>query len=423
MARTEARTLLLSALLITVSLLSSPIHAQKSFPHYIGPVLDPLLPHGGVPLAKNVSYACLYRATLALGTYNMAPMIDFHAGQFLAYWKNAPRDEDQPGQRVLFSQSLDGITWTPTDGKNILFPNMSTASKPAALFAEPTLHINGRFYAGASPNQFCVYPIQSQVPRLGQATLLLRQILAPGLGQFGPVFWATNQVPPGFEEVTALNGVKTLDQMDAQTQSDIATLADFSRLPCPGPGDGSLKCEACLDGCEGPLNRANMTRELTHYPLPGDAGDVLFYRVPTQDKLKLAASVRLRGGNWSAAQITSISDDHANINAGRLPDGRVYLLSNTMPFVYRDPLFLSTSTDGFGWSTLTALTSCEEKVYTAPDQPYGCLFRHQGGAKQSGCEYPQGMSVTAPGKEGFYAIYSLNKEDIYIARVPFSSII
>jgi hypothetical protein len=44
----------------------------------------------------------------------------------LGLWKNSPRDEDQPGQRVLFSSTTDGVTWTPTDGTNVAFPNMST---------------------------------------------------------------------------------------------------------------------------------------------------------------------------------------------------------------------------------------------------------------------------------------------------------
>ena len=88
----------------------------------------------------------------------MAPMLTYHDGQFLASWKNSPVDEDQPGQRVLFSQSKDGVTWSGTNGSNILFPNMSTGANPAALFAEPALYINGRTYAAASPLQFCLYP-------------------------------------------------------------------------------------------------------------------------------------------------------------------------------------------------------------------------------------------------------------------------
>jgi hypothetical protein len=41
-------------------------HAMD-FPRWVGPVLDPLLPHGGVPLAKNTTYANLYRATKQIG--------------------------------------------------------------------------------------------------------------------------------------------------------------------------------------------------------------------------------------------------------------------------------------------------------------------------------------------------------------------
>jgi hypothetical protein len=33
------------------------------------------------------------------------------------------------------------------------------------------------------------------------------------------------------------------------------------------------------------------------------------------------------------------------------------------------------------------------------------------------------MAVTADGVEGFYAIFSQNKEDIWVAHVPFSSIL
>ena len=40
-------------------------------------------------------------------------------------------DEDEPGQRVVFAQSSDGMVWTaPT----VLFPNMSTSAFPVAQF-------------------------------------------------------------------------------------------------------------------------------------------------------------------------------------------------------------------------------------------------------------------------------------------------
>ncbi len=43
-----------------------------------------------------------------------------------------------------------------TDSNNIMFPNMSTNSFPVHLFAEPAVHINGSYFAAASPKQFCL---------------------------------------------------------------------------------------------------------------------------------------------------------------------------------------------------------------------------------------------------------------------------
>jgi hypothetical protein len=87
-------------------------------------------------------------------------MIYYHHQMITAYWKNGVTSEDQPGQRVLYSQSTDGLTWTPSGGTNILFPNVSTNANPAHLFAEPSLHINGRLYLAASATQYCLYPDQ-----------------------------------------------------------------------------------------------------------------------------------------------------------------------------------------------------------------------------------------------------------------------
>ena len=83
--------------------------------------------------------AVVYHATAAIGAYNHAAMLDYSvAGGFFLSWKNAPRDEDSPGQRVLYSQSADGRAWTRTDGTNILFPNMSTNVRSGSDSVPPT---------------------------------------------------------------------------------------------------------------------------------------------------------------------------------------------------------------------------------------------------------------------------------------------
>ncbi len=414
----------LATVLLAVATLSSLSHAQGELPMWTAPHLNPLdFPYGGARPLANVSLMRLYFATPEIGTYNMSPMFDFFYNQFMAIWKCAPQDEDQPGQRILWSHSSDGKTWTPTDGTNELFPNMSTTAHPAALFAEPFLHINGRVYAAASPTQFCLYPDQYF------AKLLLREVDPTRVGAFGKMFWAAGAIPAGFEEASALRGVVTLKDMDAQTQADIAMLQDPMFVPC-NLTRGTAKCEYCLGGCQ-PWSLVNVTgleNERTHFVVPHSSPqrDVLFYRsrVNKDGPNWLYASLRNQvGGQWSVPARTNITDDVANINAGSLPDGRVYLLNNALITLFRDPLFLTTSADGVHFNSTGAVATCESAVFKhLPQQPYGCMYRHKGGAKEGGLQYPQGMAVTAAGMEGFYAIFSLNKEDIWVARVPFASI-
>lgn len=129
-------------------------------------------PFGGAKAISNTTYVKLLHATPETGTYNHAAMIAFDGIQFLAYWKNSPTDEDEAGQRILYSQSYDdGMTWSnqATDGEedqvSELFPPLVSESNPnVALFAEPTIFLNGHLYAAASPHQFCLYPIQADLP-------------------------------------------------------------------------------------------------------------------------------------------------------------------------------------------------------------------------------------------------------------------
>ena len=348
-------------------------------------------------------------------------MIDEHEGRLFAWWKNSPKDEDQPGeQRIMSSQSADGVSWTAAAE---LFPKLPV---PHVLFAEPMLHVNNRSaYIAASPHQFNVYPIGDQVPGLGLGTLLLRQVNVNG-SQFGPAFWATTEAPPGLANASKALGIRTVDQMPIDVREDVNQVI-LGLRSCPDPKvTGNFKCEWCAGGCLAASDRSEFSNEFTHYEMPGGhGGDVVLIRRSYKklSHLSLGGSVRAPGGNWSAPAVLDIPDDNGNLNAGSLPDGRVYLLSNAMPNVNRDPLFLSTSVDGqaFGHA-VRALTACEQAMYKSLKQPLGCVYRHPGGSKQGGVQYPQGLALTTPGLQGFWVIYSLNKEDIWLARVPFASI-
>mmetsp|Transcript_45353 Transcript_45353/g.107046 ORF Transcript_45353/g.107046 Transcript_45353/m.107046 type:complete len:371 (+) Transcript_45353:142-1254(+) len=350
-----------------------------------------------------------------IGTYNHAPMIDLVNGTFIAFWKNSPQDEDQAGQRVLVSQSQDGATWTP--GPVELFPNMSTDSNPAHLFASPVVRAHGRAYAGASPKQFCLWP--DPYPSL----LLLRQIL-PGVGHFGPVFWAANTVPSGFEQATSLRGVRTLNQMDSTTQADVAAILNPSLSPCD-QSNATSKCEWCQDGCQdwsAAFVTKGLENERSHYRMPDGVGDVLLYRSYLNKKglqhNYLYRSERSHpGANWTVPTRTDITNDVSNLNSGNLADGRAWLVNNWVDDpIWRNPLVVSLSEDGNSFHETATVADCNQLIFSSLKQPWGCYWRHAGGAKEGGPQYPQSLPVLEPSVAGFYTIFSLNKEDVISYR-------
>jgi hypothetical protein len=393
--------------------------------------LDPLVPpFGGAALLSNATaWTRLFFGTLKPGTgaYAMSPMLSFLNGRFLASWKLSVSDEDEPGQRVMWAQSEDGVAWTTSsDGRsNELFPSMNASENPrVALFAEPSLLVNGHVYAAASPIQFCLYPDQYQ-PRL-----LLRRVFDDAIGHFGPVFWAANSIPAGFAQASARENVTTAAQQDAQTRADVATLTPSTDIaPCPTDGSTS-KCEFCRGGCQNwtvALNVSSLENERSHWRVPGSDADVLLYR--SHNRVLYASVRQAVDSEWPVPAPTNITDDVANFNSGNFPttpgfDGRAFLVSNALITILRDPIFLSTAPNGYDFTTTAAIGSCEDSaVFAGPGQPWGCLYREAGGSKEGGLQYPQSAIVTAPAAAaGFYVIASLNKEDIWVSRTPLEAL-
>jgi len=119
--------------------LLSLVLANATIPYWSAPLPNHTLPFDGYTPVANASWKLIYNATGEFGLYTHAPMLDYFAGQFTASFKSSPVHEDDPGQRILVSQSPDGVSWSSVME---LFPNVSTTSNPAALFAEPFIHIN-----------------------------------------------------------------------------------------------------------------------------------------------------------------------------------------------------------------------------------------------------------------------------------------
>jgi hypothetical protein len=86
---------------------------------------------------------------------------------------------------------------------------------------------------------------------------------------------------------------------------------------------------------------------------------------------------------------------------------------------FRDPFTLATSQDGYEFNKAVAVISCTALANGT------CAPRYQGGGKNPGPSYPQGLTVVDPAPaelQGFYFINSNNKEDIWVTKVPYSAL-
>ena len=162
----------------------------------------------------------------------------------------------------------------------------------------------------------------------------VRQVLPSGLHALGEIFWAAEHAPAEWAVASAALGFRALGEMDPQTRADVAALGpQAGAKPCAnGTASGVFKCEACAGGCQlwddvpHELYDA-IGNERAHFERPG--GDTLLYRSGEVGFVYASTRGADRSqGAWGAPVLTNIPNDESNINAGTLPDGRIWFLNN-----------------------------------------------------------------------------------------------
>ena len=105
--------------------------------------------------------------------------------------------------------------------------------------------------------------------------------------------------------------------------------------------------------------------------------------------------------NWSPVYRTDFTNNDSKFHAGRLSDGRFYIVSNPDRLGLRLPLVISISDDGETF----------DKHYIVREDFNN--IRRMGRWKQYGCQYPFSME-----HDGWlYIVYTVCKEDVHISRV------
>jgi hypothetical protein len=321
-------------------------------------------------------------------TYIHAPMLCYWKGRYYLEFLAAPVNEHDANTVTLMTSSVDGKNWeTP----RILFPAFNPYDDENLTIC----HQRMGFYVSKNDRLLIMafygkYPSPNEGDGVGRA---VREVYEDGC--VGPLYFIrynrhagyneTNTAFPYYKESPDKGFIAICDELMAnklmvqQWWEEDRSQDGFYMLS----GEG-FKCKAFnwytrKDGNVVGLFKAGYTA------LSEDGGK-----------------------SWSGIQkLPSIIVGHAKMWGQQTEDGRYALIYNPH-FEWRYPLVAITSDDGRVFGTMACVHG---------ELP---VRRYEGGAKDVGPQYVRGITPgngNPPGSDLWLA-YSMNKEDIWVSRVP-----
>ena len=363
---------------------------------YIGAEQADTTHEGGLRWAVGVKSWQAFRANrarpeLADGfgwTYNHAPMLAYWRDRFWIEYLSAAKDENRGPMHTLLMSSADGIHW---DKPRVVFPEYTT---PDGKIAE--VHQRMGFYVAPDGRLLVLgfYGPERSPNEGGGIGRTVREVYADG--NFGPIYFIRYSRHNGWNEQNT--------SFPSYTNS---TDAGFKRA-----------CEALLANKLMTLQWWEEDRAKDgFYP---DLGDQVlkalsFYHrkdgaVVALWKESWVALSTDEGKTWSRpVQEPSLVMAKAKVWGQRTPDGRYALVYNpTRDNRHRWPLALVTGDDGETFDQLLTV------VGEVPPRRYNGLD------KAFGPQYVRGIvegNGTPPG-DAFWITWSMNKDDIWVSRIP-----
>lgn len=321
-------------------------------------------------------------------TYIHAPMLCYWKGTYYLEFLAAPVNEHDPNTVTLMTSSVDGRSW---EAPQILFP----AFKPKGDDHLTISHQRMGFYV-SKDNRLLIlsfygtYPSPNEGLGVGRA---VREVHADG--RVGPLYfirynrhagWSEQSTPyPYYKESSDKDFVAACDELMAnklvvqQWWEEDRSKDGFYLL-----SGEEFKCKAFnwytrKDGKTVGMFKAG------YAALSGDGGK-----------------------NWSEIKkLPSVIVGHAKMWGQRTEDGRFAFVYNPH-FEWRYPLVAATSDDGRVFSNVACVHG------ELPPR------RYDGGAKDVGPQYVRGITPGNgdPPGDDMWLTYSMNKEDIWVSRVP-----
>lgn len=324
----------------------------------------------------------IYRATDEGWTCNLDPSIEAFDGRLYAMWSNSLKDENGAGQRVLYSVSEDGLTWSK--------PEVLASPETVSLDASSFLHGSGwwvfdnKIY-GLFGNRKNLWAVTSTDGRSwtkpheffqGDTTYFLH-----GPSQAGATYVLLGQDP----------------------RRDLAFYYSDT------PGDPSRWTKAAIEGTE--LLGPGEWREPAVFTRPDGT---LVTRIRSSwksggDNETMSAAESLDGGKTWRVTRTNFSDAIARAACGNLPNGTSYIVSNPGKPRDRRVLAISLSKDGRLFDRSYAI---------GIDPP---PVNYPGRYKGTGLPGYQGPGAAIL-KDHLYVIAAASKDDIVVFRIPLSAL-
>jgi hypothetical protein len=332
-------------------------------------------------------------------TYNHAPMLAYWKGRFYIEYLCSHHNESGDPTITMLTRSSDGRTW---DTPRILFPTIewkpgkfTIAHQRMGFFVAS----NGRllalsFYGIWDENDVTRMPNKGQ--GLGRA---VREIYEDG--SFGPIHFLRYMPHAGYTEETTQHWYPFFERSEDEGFKEAcrAILANKLVTQQMWEEDRAKDGFFALDDSTPGFN----CKALSFYHRADG-------KVVGLWKGAWAALSEDEGKTWSRpVQISSKPTTQAKEWGQRTTDGRYAIVYNpTMDNDHRYPLVVITSNDGIDFDNMLLVNG---------EVPHK---RYPGWHKEHGQQYVRGIveGNGVPPDGGLWVVYSMNKEDIWISRVP-----